>query len=185
MSPENRSKEWLKEFESFLKQDGSTPPHAVSQSLLAQVRSDLNPSLKQVSAKLFGLHALGAVVVSLFCPQLGVGPIIGEHGIMHLFMQYGPLVCAALCGATFIGLSAVLATVFLNREELRVASRYRFLNVTFLVSISFAGLMLIGGSSDRLSYVFWILGAITTGWLILKIGSSIRLHPHPYQIRLG
>jgi hypothetical protein len=185
MSSEKRSYEWLKEFESFLKNNGANPPHALSQSLLAQVKSDLNPSLKRVSAKLFGLHAVGAAVVSLFCPQLGVGPIIGEHGIMHLFMQYGPLVCATICGAVFLGLSTLLATLFLNREELRVANRYRFINVTLLASISFAGLMLAGGSSDRLSYAFWIMGAIATGWVVLKLGASLRLRPHSYQVRLG
>jgi len=181
MSPEKRSYEWLKEFESFLKDSGSTPPHSVSQNVLAQVRADLHPSLKFVSAKLFGLHALGAGVVSLFCPQLGVGPIFGGHGIMHLFMQYGPLACATLCGAIFIGLSAVLATVFLSREELRMANQYRFLNVTLLASISFAGLMLAGGTSDRLSYAFWIAGAIGTGWLVMSLGASVRLRPRAYQ----
>lgn len=183
MSPEKRSHEWLREFESFLKQEGVTPPASVNHAILAQVRGDLNPSLKLVSAKLFGLHALGAGIVTLFCPQLGVGPIFGGHGIMHLFMQFGPLVCAAICGSVFVGISTILATLFLKREELRLANRYRFLNVTLLASISFAGLMLAGGSSDRLSYAFWIAGAIGAGWLILKLGASVRLRPGVYQLR--
>lgn len=185
MSSEDKNYEWLKEFESFLKSEGVTPPRAVNQTILGCVRADLNPSFKLVSAKLFALHALGAGIVSLFCPQLGVGPIIGGHGIMHLFMQYGPLACAALCGAVFLGLSTLLATIFLRREELRLANRYRFLNVTGLASISFAGLMLAGGHSDQLSYAFWIAGAVFMGWMILKFGSLIRLRPSSYQVRLG
>lgn len=185
MSPEKRSHEWLKDFESFLKQEDAIPPALINQAVLSQVHTDLNPSLKLVAGKLFGLHAIGAGIVSLFCPQLGVGPIIGEQGIMHLFMQYGPLACAAICGAVFLGLSTILATIFLSREELRFANRYRFINVTLLASISFAGLMLAGGSADRLSYAFWIAGAIATGWAVLKLGASIRLRPPTYQIRLG
>ena len=185
MSPEKRNHEWLKDFESFLKQEESFPPTSVNQSVLSQVRTDLIPPLKVVAAKLFGLHAVGAGIVSLFCPQLGVGPIIGEHGIMHLFMEYGPLACATLCGAIFLGLSAILATIFLSREELRLANRYRFLNVTLLASLSFGGLMLAGGSADRLSYMFWIIGAVVTGWSILKLGSTIRLRPPSYHIRMG
>ncbi|MBY0371949.1 hypothetical protein K2X33_14785 [bacterium] len=185
MSADKKSHEWLKDFETFLKQEEKFPPAAVNQAVLAQVCSDLNPSLKVVVAKLFGLHAIGATIVALFCPQLGVGPIIGEHGIMHLFMYYGPLVCAALCGGIFLGISAILATIFLTREELRLANRYRFLNVTLLASLSFAGLMLAGGSADRFSYAFWILGAVVTGWSILKLGERIRLRPPSYQIRMG
>lgn len=185
MSPENRNQEWLREFETFMKPDQATPPHSISQAVLARVRTDLNPSLKVVSAKLFGLHAVGAGIVALFCPQLGVGPVVGGHGIMHLFMQFGPLVCASICGAIFLGVSAVLATIFLEREELRLANRYRFLNITLLASISFAGLMLAGGSADRLSYAFWIMGAVVTGWMTLKMGASLRLRPQSYQVRLG
>lgn len=185
MSPENRNQEWLREFETFMTHDQAIPPHSISQAVLTQVRTELNPSLKLVSAKLFGLHAIGAGIVALFCPQLGVGPIVGGHGIMHVFMQFGPLVCASVCGAIFLGVSAILATVFLGREELRTANRYRFLNVTLLASISFAGLMLAGGSADRWSYAFWIMGAVVTGWMTLKLGASLRLRPYSYQVRLG
>jgi len=175
MSSDKKSQEWLKEFESFLTAEEVIPPRSASYAVLSAVRADLNPSWKQVSTKLWGLHALGAGMVSLFCPQLGVGPLIGGHGIMHFFMQYGPLACAALCGALFLGLSTLLAALFLNKEELRLASRYRFLHVTLLASISFAGLMLAGGRSAQLDYTFWIAGAIASGWLMLTIGSSLRL----------
>lgn len=175
MTPENRSHEWLREFESFLKQEDAFPPASVNRAILSQVRADLNPQPKLVAAKLFGLHAMGAGIVSLFCPQLGVGPVMGGHGIMHFFMQYGPVACATICGALFLSLSTVLVTAFLTREELRLANRYGLLSITLLVSISFAGLMLAGGTADRLSYLAWIVGAVGTGWTILKLGAAVRL----------
>ena len=175
MSPINKSQEWLKEFESFLRMEESTPPRTVSETIRSAVRADLEPSLKLVAAKLFGLHSIAIGLVTLVCPQLGVGPLIGHHGVMHFFMAFGRLPCAALCGGLLLSVSAMLVTFFLRREELRLADRYRFLNVTLLVSVSFAGLMLAGGESDQMSYAFWILGAIIAGWLTLRIGSSVRL----------
>ena len=175
MSPDKKSKEWLKEFESFLRAEEITPPGAVSKKIQNTVRADLEPSLKLVVAKLFGLHAIALGLVVAICPQLGVGPLIGGHGLMHFFMAFGRLPCAAFCGGLLLSISAVLVTIFLGREELRLANRYRFLNVTLLASVSFAGLMLAGGESDQLSYAFWILGAIVAGWLTLRVGSSVRL----------
>jgi len=169
--------DWLKEFQSFMKEQPIATPRFIDDIILSNVKKDLNPSLGAVLAKLFGLHALGAAIVSLFCPQLGVGPVIGEVGIMSLFMQFGPLACAALCGAIFLGVSTALATIFLSREEFRLANQYRFLNISLLASISFAGLMLAGGRADQLSYAFWIVGAMGMGWTILRLGASIRLRP--------
>lgn len=178
MSPDKRSQLWLKELEAFLKQDEVAPPHSVTEVVCAQVQGDLNPSLQYVSAKLFGLHTLAAAIVTFFCPQLGVGPIMGGQGIMHFFMVFGPLPCAALCGALFLGASAMMATFFLRKEELRLANRYGFINVSLLAAVSFAALMLAGGASDRWSYAFWIAGAILSGWIILRIGANVRLRPN-------
>jgi hypothetical protein len=185
MSRDVKTEEWIRDFESFLKQDEIASPQTIRQSVLKRVYSDLNPSFQRVGAKLFGLHALAAGIVSLFCPQLGVGPIIGEHGIMQLFMRFGPLPCAALCGAVFMGTSALFATLFLAREELKLANNYSFINATFLAAVSFAGLMLAGGQSDRLSYVFWIVGAVFAGWVTLKLGSSFRLRTQSYKLSAG
>lgn len=183
MSPDYKSREWLREFESFLRIEDSSPPRAVSEMIRASVKMDLEPSLKLVTAKLFGLHAVAISLVLLVCPQLGVGPLIGGHGIMHFFMAFGRLPCAALCGGLLLGLSSLLVTLFLRREELRLADRYRFLNVTLLASVSFAALMLAGGESDQMSYAFWILGALAAGWSTLRIGSSVRLRPPQIALR--
>lgn len=176
MNNERNNQDWLKDFQSFMQSETANPPHVVSDAVLGYVRSELNPSLKVVSAKLFALHAVGAALVTLFCPQLGVGPIFGEHGIMHFFMHFGPVVCAGICGAIFLGVSAALAATFLSLEEFRLANRYRFLSVTLLVAISFSGLMLAGGQADQMSYAFWIMGAVIAGWLSMKFGLFLRLH---------
>ncbi len=179
------SEEWLKEFNSFVNQKEIEPPLTSTRAILSKVHNDLNPSLKTTSAKLFGLHAVAAVIVFIFCPQLGVGAMIGGHGLMHFFMQFGPVACAALCGSIFLSTSALFATVFLTREELALANRYRFLNVSFLAALTFVGLILAGGEADRVSYVAWILGALTAGWITFKVGASIRIKHSMIKWHLG
>lgn len=171
----NESREWLKEFESFLKQDGVTPPHAVKETVVSHIHGELNPSFQQWGAKLLAIHAVGAMLITTICPQLGVGPFIGGMGLGHIFMKFGQLPCAMFCGAMFLGLTALAANFLLNREELRVANRHRILNVSFLAAISFVGLMLAGGDSDRMSYLFWLVGAFVSGLSILRAGAWLRL----------
>lgn len=175
MSQDKKANEWLKEFDGFLRVEESVPPRAVSEHIRQAVKSNLEPSLKLVAAKLFALHTVALALVTAVCPQLGVGPVIGGHGLMHFFMTFGRLPCAALCGGLLLAVSGALVSFVLRREELRLANQYRFLNVTLLASVSFAALMLAGGESDQMSYAFWILGAIVVGWLTLRLGASVRL----------
>lgn len=174
MSTKRSNSQWHADFQSFLNSTPIEPPHSLNQAILKRVHSLLYPLVKLVFAKLFVLHAVGATFVILFCPQLGVGPIFGDHGIMHIFMRFGPFICAGFCGAIFLAVTAILATLFLTLEEFRLANRHRFLNVTLLASLSFSGLMLVGGEADHLSYAFWIAGAILAGTFSLKIGLFFR-----------
>ena len=175
MSREKKTQEWMSDFQEFLKADESAPPSSLSERIVAHVRNDFNPSFQKVAAKLVGIHAMAAGIVTLFCPQLGVGPVIGGHGIMHLFMRFGPLGCAAVCGAFFLGTSTLLVSLLLKRTELRLAYRHAYLNVAFLAALTFVGLMLAGGQSDRMSELFWLAGAIVGGSIVLQLGLRLRL----------
>ncbi len=176
MKKSETGREWLHDFEDFLKGEVGVP-HALSKDIFCQVRHDLQPSQKRVLGRLLAFHAVGAGIVSVFCPQLGIGPLIGGHGIMHLFMALGPLVCAGVCGALFISLSTLFAAVFLSRDELRVVSRHRVVNLTLLTSLSFVSLMLMGGRGDLMTYLAWGSGAIAFGWVVLRLGAFVRLRP--------
>lgn len=170
-----KSQDWMSDFKDFLHTKEISPPRTLERAILSKIHSELNPSLKTVAAKLFGLHAVAAGLVMMICPQLGVGALVlNGHGVMHFFMHFGPIVCSAACGAVFLSTSALLAIIFLKREELSVANRYRFLNVSLLATVTFAGLMLAGGEADRLSYLFWMVGAITMGWLTMRFGTLLR-----------
>lgn len=179
------SKEIL-EFSKFVNQENVYPPATVTKSILKEVHGKLNPSLKKVTTKFFLLHSIAAFIVMLFCPQLGVNALLlGGHGVMHFFMAFGPSVCAGLCGAFFLGTSCLFATMFLKREELLLANRYRFLNVSFLMAISFTTLILLGGEAERFVYLFWIIGAVVGGWFMMKLGFSVRSHIYSAQWNLN
>jgi hypothetical protein len=128
-----------------------------------------------VITKLVALHFIAAGLVLLFCPQLGVGPILGGLGLMELFMRFGAIPCASLCGALFLGTSAFLTILVLSPQELRLANRHRFLNLSVLGALSLGVLMLLGREADGMSYAFWLVGAVLTGWLVMRAGSSVRL----------
>ena len=168
-------RKWLNEFESFLTQAEVTPPDSVNEAVLSFVHAELNPSLLRWGTKLLCIHVVTALLFMTICPQLGVGPFVGEFGLGHVFMKFGHLPCTALCGAIFLALSATAASIILSREELRVANRHRILNVSFLAAISFVGLMLAGGESDRLNYLVWLFGAMVAGWSTFRLGAWLRL----------
>lgn len=173
-SPEDSPK-WRDEFASFLKQDQAEPPEAVNEWVLSFVHAELNPSLQRWGTKLLCIHAITGLLFMTFCPQLGVGPFVGEFGLGHIFMKFGHLPCTAFCGAIFLGPPAAAASIILNREELRAANRHGILNISFLAAISLIGFMLGGGEPDRLNYGVWLIGAVASGWSVLRIGSWFRL----------
>ena len=102
MNKTPNEKEWFKEFLSFLGGE-ALPPSSISQAVQSRVHTDLNPAFSKVLMKLGSIQLFVGAMTLLFCPQLGVGPLFGEHGLMYLFMNFGPVVCTAACGAIFFG----------------------------------------------------------------------------------
>jgi len=167
--------DWLRELRLFLSVEPIEPPASTTREIRSYVRTRLKPAFNVVAVKVAGLHGFAALVITLFCPQLGVGPLFFEHGIMHLFMQFGPFVCAALCGALLLGAGALITVVALRPEELRIAANHSFVAAALLSSAAFAGLMIAGGGAERIVYAAWLGGACIGGWTVLKLGTKIRL----------
>ena len=119
-----------------------------------------------------------AFVLLLFCPQLGVGPLLGQDFIMDLFMHFGPLYCSAFCGAFFLGTATLVACVSLKREELRVIYRYRLISISLITALAISGLMLAGGEANEWSYIFWTAGALLGALLSLSGVTKIRSGSH-------
>ncbi len=180
-SENGKSENWLRELELFLQASPQNPPAALTEKVANVVGGELNPPMGQVVTKMLAIHLVAAISVLAFCPQLGVGPLLSPgHGLMMIFMEFGPVACAASCGALFLGSSFLLSSLTLTRSELRVAYRHRWGEVSSLAALSLGALMLAGShGAGFILLVAWGGGALTAGWLVLTLVSMIRFRLHP------
>jgi hypothetical protein len=152
--------DWKSEYEAFREGRPVQPPRRLTQAIHAQIFAELNPSLPRVFSKLALVHAVIGALTLLLCPQFGWG--FSEHGrILHWLMEYGHAVCSFGCGAFFLGSSALVASLTLTREELRVARRTELAQYFALAALSVGVLALLGADVrfDSMS-LFWLAGAL-------------------------
>lgn len=171
-------KEWFKEFQSFLSAE-AVPPSSISKAVSHRVHADLNPAFWTVLVKLGVIQLTVGAFTLLFCPQLGVGPVFGEHGLMYLFMHFGPVVCTAACGAIFFGLSLLFGLLLIRPEEFRVARKQRLVHIPALSAVSLMLLMVAGAEETLLFYAVWFFSAILSGEVSSHIAAWTRSHPLP------
>jgi hypothetical protein len=115
------------------------------------------------------------------CPQFGIGPIGGGHGISAWIMPYGTFACGAYCGAIFMSFGTVLPYLVLSKGELMWSKRLQFplffVGFVFLFSILLISKLFLSVSAphESFSYYFaWITAALMTGPFILRIIASWR-----------
>ena len=156
-------KEWLEEFKEFVQTEGTLVPKEVSESILAQVRKDLNPSAWMVFAKLLGIHAVVGTLSLAICNQFGLNPFHTNFSLSEYFMKFGHSTCMVLCGVLFIALSIILAHYVLRREELRVLSRSALLQVIGLSVLSMAAFIGFGAEVVLGIGILWFAGAMIGG----------------------
>lgn len=164
-----------REFAQFLKASEVNPPAHSLDPLLAHVRSDLNPATGKVMAQLAAIHVVVGGLTLIFCPQLGVGPLGGGHGLMSLFMSFGPIGCAWACGLLFLGASHAVAALLLGRAELRKAIAMGWVPVSCLAALSLAVLIIAGGSASLAVYLNWWLASLVGGVAALRGLGRFRL----------
>ncbi len=164
-----------REFDEFMSSRQS-PPIELSQKVMAHVEGDLAPSLSQALPRFVSVYFASGLLTLSICPQFGIGPLGGGHGIAHYFMEVGLWACALFCGSFFLGVGALTSSLFLTKPELAVLRKSSIwlvptLSAFTLVILMIAGYM-IGGYSEFLtpSYVvFWTVGAILTGRLVFAL----------------
>lgn len=140
---EHQQTDDYQDYKSFADGDENQPPSRLSDLIRSKVSRNINPNRRQVLEKFLVLHAAALVLTLTFCPQFGLGPVGGGHGIMHLVMQYGETVCAIFCSAVLFGTTLAFAGLFLNRHEMKVASAHSFSTAVAVSSVSFAFFMLL------------------------------------------
>lgn len=173
MDKNNQIKRLREEFREFTTFDRVPVPKSVSEQILTQVRSDLNPTIASVFLKMTMIHFLVGVATLALCPQFGVSLTSGM-GLMTYLMQFGESVCMLGCGAFFTGLSLLVASLALRPEEVSVLCRTRVLQIGSLAALSLGALIGVGGEVVASFGLIWILGAIVGGTGFLQLGWTIR-----------
>lgn len=161
-------KEWLEEFKEFLQAEGSSVPKEVSESILSRVRKDLNPSAWMVFAKLLGIHGVLGTLSLAICSQFGLNPFNTNFSLSEYFMKFGHSACMFFCGVLFIGLTVLLGSFLLRREELLVLSRNSPLQIFGLSVFSIVAFIGFGAEIVLGIGVLWFVGAMIGGLVAAK-----------------
>lgn len=132
--------------------------------------------------RFFILQFLGAAATLLVCPQFGIGPLGGGHGISAWVMQYGDVACGSFCGLVFFGFSTLMSLSVMRREEAFWLKRNQsfilpsvFIVLFGLLMISKVGLS-VGSPHESFSYyVAWIMMGLLSMFVMTKVTSQWRL----------
>jgi len=153
------------EFLTFMNSNEEVPS-SLDRTILDNVKRELHLTRQQVLPKFLIAQMIGALITLSICPQFGIGPIGGGHGLAHTFMQIGAWACAAFCGFFFLTLGTIFSTLFLNRHELKVVFDHKYWLISCTSVLSFFSLMLTGkwfnlvGLFDEVSLQsIWVLSA--------------------------
>lgn len=158
-------KEWLNEYETFLKADEDVPP-AVSDSVLKRMERLLNPSPLRVFAKILGIHSVVGFFSLSFCHQFELNPFRTSHSLDNWFMSVGGhSVCMIVCGVLFLGLSILASGYFLSLEEARALRRTGFPQSFALGALSLGLFHTIGAELALTIGALWLLGALIGGFV--------------------
>lgn len=154
------------------------PPH-VTQKVMEYAEIELHP--KKTILRFYLTLTLGALVTLLVCPQFGIGPIGGGHGISHWVMPYGAFACGAFCAALFVSFGTICGALTLTRAQWHWVWKHHFFIVVPPVAVLFIALMgvkLLAGVAGMHEsgnfYFAWILTSLVTGSMILKTVRILR-----------
>jgi len=167
-------KEWANEFDEFVSADPVNPPVQLSNQILSNVQSDLNPSVWSVFSKITFIHFVTGMVSLLFCPQFGVSPFHEHHGLMEIFMNLGKHGCMLGCGAVFLGTGGLATSLILRPEEVRTVMKTKFLQFSLLSALSIGAFICAGADVVLNLAVAWFIGSVLGGLLTLELGWKIR-----------
>lgn len=162
----NKSHGLQQDFSEFVKGPPETTPTHLLNNIQAQINSLENPGFKKVVSKLTGLHLFASGLTLSFCPQFGFNPFLDHHGITHYFMQWGETVCLFLCGAIYLGMSALVFRIFLSQQEWKKYRQHEFANLTALISLSLFFYSMTGPDFRALLAIAWTIGAFMMAFAI-------------------
>ncbi|MBH47921.1 MAG: hypothetical protein CME71_07085 [Halobacteriovorax sp.] len=164
------------EFIDFLTQETKPMPETSRANILAKMKQKLAPPIKDIWPKFVSAQLIACLATLSVCPQFGVGPITGGHGLGHLFMSFGEAACAAFCGAFFLATGTAAAALMLRAGERRELFNYRFRIIGAVAVSTFLVFMILGKTlelpmlfSGLLPTVSWLVAAMGSALLVLQL----------------
>ena len=109
-------KEWIEDFQEFVRSESVPVPESVSKAILSRISKDLNPSPWIIFIKLLGIHAVVGTLSLAICNQFGINPFSTEFSLSDYFMKFGHSTCMFLCGVLFVGSSLFVSNSLLRPE---------------------------------------------------------------------
>jgi hypothetical protein len=165
----NDPKEWMNEYSEFLNGAETRVPQDLSQKVLSQVHTLLNPSAWAVFAKLLGIHFVVGFFSLAICHQFDMNPFGTSKSLSDWFMaMWGHSVCMIGCGVIFVSFSILAAGYFLTVEEVRALKRTEFIQTLALGAVSLAVFALFGAELALTLAGLWLLGALIGGFLAVE-----------------
>lgn len=148
-----------------------SPSDTTSKNILDLVSEDLKPSPFKIFGKLTGVHGFVGILTMLFCPQFNLS-LTNNYELFHYFhMNFGHAICMFICGSIFLGTGSLFALSILSREEVRKIRKTKAL-YHIALSIFATFIFSLIGTDVYLSFViFWILGAVVSGFLFFEIAA--------------
>lgn len=156
-------KEWLEDFQEFVRNEGALVPDEISQTVLDRVRHELNPSPWLVFSKFLGTHAVVGTLSLALCDQFGISPFQTGFSLSDYFMEFGHSTCMVLCGVLFVGLSVLLCRAWVSPEDLRVLKKNAWLQVSGISMLSLGIFAAFGAEITFAIGVLWLIGAMAGG----------------------
>lgn len=166
-------KEWMNDFQDFMRGESTAVPQGVTERIFSLVRKDLNPSAWICFSKLFGIHLVVGTLSLSICDQFGMNPFGTGFSLSTYFMKFGHSVCMSLCGFVFFTLSLLLAWILLSRDEMGVVRKNSWIQLPSLALLSLAVFAAFGAQIFLAIGILWFLGAMASGTLMVHGGWKI------------
>lgn len=169
-----KDKKISKEFNEFLSSPEVTPPKALSDAVLLKIHQEMNPSFHKVFMKVLGVHSIVSLFSLSICSQFGIRAIPLYDAMESMMSIVGHTYCMAFCGLLYFSISALVLSLLLKPEEVKVIRQHKLLQLVLLSGVSLGVFLCLGAEVLLLPGVLWVSGSIVGGIVALELGWMLR-----------
>jgi hypothetical protein len=156
------------EYQVFIGTEGKgSLPRSLDQTVIQHIHQDMQPGARRVLSKFAVIHLFSSILTLSICPQFGLGPFFGQHGIMRYFMYFGDLVCIALCGAFYLSTTVAFAFLVMRPEEWRKLRELALPSFAGIAALSLLTFFILT-QSGLVENLFWTISFVLS-WFVAAV----------------